>query len=162
VGEVMTGLGERIRNIRKAIGITQGTLAHQLGLAISTISGYEREIIVPPFQTLKTIATIANISVGQLVNGGTTFDEVIGKKANQIISRRMRNDNNYNLDPSAGDIKLLIQRLESIKEDIESTTTKLIQNGSNQLTSTEQRMLIAFRRLGSITQNRIVEDLEER
>jgi transcriptional regulator with XRE-family HTH domain len=158
-------IGDRIRMIRMVTGMNQSTFARQFGdLATSTISAYEKGLISPPKEALTSIAEIGGVT---LESGGTRFDEIVGKKAQQIEDRRrMRDGDRFTYSPSAGDIGSLIQRLESFRGFIDKVTGNLIKyegqlNLFPELSVTEQRLLKAFRTLPANKQMRIVEDTEE-
>ena len=59
-------LGERVRSLRKARGLTLEQAAGQAGLARSTLSKIENGQMSPTFEALKKLATGLGISVPQL------------------------------------------------------------------------------------------------
>jgi transcriptional regulator with XRE-family HTH domain len=161
-------IGDRIRKIRMVTGMNQSTFARQFGdLATSTISAYEKGLISPPKEALTSIAEIGGVTLEDLESGGTRFDEIVGKKAQQIEDRRrMRDGDRFTYSPSAGDIGSLIQRLESFRGFIDKVTGNLIKyegqlNLFPELSVTEQRLLKAFRTLPAEKQMRILADAED-
>ena len=60
-------IGERLSELRKDIGLSQGELAERLGLAASTISAYERGVNEPDDETKLRIAELFNISLDYLL-----------------------------------------------------------------------------------------------
>ena len=59
-------LGALIKNLRKERNITQKKLGDMLGVSEGTISKYEANVSLPPFETLRSIASIFNISMDAL------------------------------------------------------------------------------------------------
>lgn len=59
-------LGELIRKLREERKMTQKQLANKLGVSEPTICKYEKNISVPPFETLRTIASVFNVSMDTL------------------------------------------------------------------------------------------------
>ena len=59
-------LGALIRTLRKQRNISQQTLAELLHVSDATISKYEANTSIPPFETLRSIAGIFNISMDEL------------------------------------------------------------------------------------------------
>ena len=62
----MYDLGELIKNLRKGRKITQKKFGEMLGVSEGTISKYEANVILPPFETLRSIASIFNVSMDTL------------------------------------------------------------------------------------------------
>ncbi len=62
----MYDLGELIKNLRKGRKITQKKLGEMLGVSEGTVSKYEANVILPPFETMRSIAAIFNISMDTL------------------------------------------------------------------------------------------------
>ena len=59
-------LGATIRDLRKKQNMTQKALAKALDVSEATICKYENNTSVPPFETLRTLAVIFNISMDTL------------------------------------------------------------------------------------------------
>ena len=62
----MYDLGALIRSLRKERKITQKKLGELLDVTEGTISKYEANLMTPPFETLRSIASIFNISMDAL------------------------------------------------------------------------------------------------
>lgn len=62
----MYDLGALIRSLRKERNITQKKLGELLGVTEGTISKYEANIMTPPFETLRSLAVIFNVSMDTL------------------------------------------------------------------------------------------------
>lgn len=58
-------IGERIRSLRKAKGLSIAEVAEQSGISESTINGIERHMISPPLGNIVSLATVLGISVGE-------------------------------------------------------------------------------------------------
>lgn len=61
-------LGERIKNIRKSRGLTQGQLSAKANISRSYLADVERDRYNPSVDTLTTIATALNVSPSMLLN----------------------------------------------------------------------------------------------
>ena len=59
-------LGALIRSLRKQRNMSQQQLAELLHVSDATISKYEANTSVPPFETLRSIASIFNVSMDTL------------------------------------------------------------------------------------------------
>jgi transcriptional regulator with XRE-family HTH domain len=57
-------IGERIRSLRKAKGLSIADVSQQSGIAESTINGIERHMVSPPLGNLVSLAKVFGISVG--------------------------------------------------------------------------------------------------
>lgn len=62
----MYDFGALIRSLRKERHITQKKLGELLNVTEGTISKYEANLMTPPFETLRSIASIFNISMDEL------------------------------------------------------------------------------------------------
>jgi transcriptional regulator with XRE-family HTH domain len=58
-------IGERIRGLRKAKGLSIAEVAEQSGISESTINGIERHMISPPLGNIVNLAKVFGISVGE-------------------------------------------------------------------------------------------------
>lgn len=59
-------LGATIKDLRKKQNITQKELARRLNVSEATICKYENNTATPPFETLRSLAVIFNISMDTL------------------------------------------------------------------------------------------------
>ena len=59
-------LGATIRDLRKRQGMTQKELAGRLNVSEATICKYENNTSVPPFEILRSLAVIFNVSMDTL------------------------------------------------------------------------------------------------
>ncbi len=60
--------GNKIYQLRKALGLTQQDIADAINVDRSTYSNYERGVTEPDLKTLKRIADILNVSVDVLLS----------------------------------------------------------------------------------------------
>lgn len=64
-----TGVGQRIVQARKAKGMTQATLAHNLGVKTSTLTAWEHDRSEPRSNRLVTLAGLLGVSPLWLLQG---------------------------------------------------------------------------------------------
>jgi transcriptional regulator with XRE-family HTH domain len=57
-------IGERIRGLRKAKGLSLAEVAEQAGIAEETLNGIERHMVSPPLGNIVSLAKVFGISVG--------------------------------------------------------------------------------------------------
>ena len=65
-GDIVYDLGAMIRSLRKERKITQKQLGDLLGVSEGTVSKYEANVSLPPFETMRSIASIFNVSMDTL------------------------------------------------------------------------------------------------
>ena len=70
----MNTIGSRIAQKRKALGLTQETLAAQLGISSQAVSKWENDISAPDITLLPTLSKALNCTTDELLTGKT--DEV--------------------------------------------------------------------------------------
>jgi len=66
MGDMMSVLGERLKKLRKESGLTLDQLSSQLGIARTTLSGYESGRREPNMETILRIADLFNVSIDWL------------------------------------------------------------------------------------------------
>ena len=76
-------LGNRIKAIRSATGLSQEELAEMVDVSSHTISGIERGKNLPSYETLAKLAAAFGISVSELANEG---DEQMPLERAQLIA----------------------------------------------------------------------------
>lgn len=76
------GIRQRIRQARKAIGMTQQDLADVLQVHKRTIENYEN-VRVPPWKEFEALASALDVSVGWLLHG----DEATEPNAAAVVER---------------------------------------------------------------------------
>lgn len=60
-------MGERLKNLRIAKNLTQKQVSERLGIAISTLSGYELEEKHPSYFVLMKLARLYDVSTDYLI-----------------------------------------------------------------------------------------------
>lgn len=73
-------MSTRIADARKAIGMTQRTLAEKLGIAASTLNGYEKGNHKPDSDILIAVSSITGCTIDYLLNRVDGFHDYYGKK----------------------------------------------------------------------------------
>ena len=61
------GLGDRLKNLRTSKGLTQKQVAERIGIAMSTLSGYELEDKHPSYFTLMKLARLYGVTTDYLL-----------------------------------------------------------------------------------------------
>jgi transcriptional regulator with XRE-family HTH domain len=62
-------LGARLRDARKAAGLSQAELAEQVGLSVESVSRAERGSITPTVWTLVRFADVLRLDLAKLIRG---------------------------------------------------------------------------------------------
>lgn len=70
-------VGTQIAEARKAKGLSQEALARQLGVAMMTVSRWERNNVTPPLMRLQEIASALDVSVAELLVDGACVDGAV-------------------------------------------------------------------------------------
>jgi len=65
--KAMRKLGERVRELREARGITQETLAFDAGIHVNHLSTIERGEANPSFLVLVSLAKVLGVNVAEIV-----------------------------------------------------------------------------------------------
>src|SRR5690554_120663 len=90
--EKMSMLGERIKDLREAQGLTQKDLANQLGTTARNIGFYETGDRNPPIHTLNKLADFFDVSVDYLL-GRTDIPNIYKDK--EMIENQKKEMNKY-------------------------------------------------------------------
>src|SRR5690606_41270322 len=76
-------LKEKVRSLRRELGLTQAALAEKLGVTRASIGAYEEGRAMPSYQFLLGLADLAGTRVDDLLRGSTRIkvarDEAPGK-----------------------------------------------------------------------------------
>ena len=76
-------LGEKIKNSRKAAGLTQEQLAEKLNVSRQAITKWESDKGIPDISNIKMLAKTLNVSIDYLLDDGTDLDmSIIREKIN--------------------------------------------------------------------------------
>ncbi|MDO5765550.1 MAG: helix-turn-helix transcriptional regulator [Elusimicrobiales bacterium] len=62
-----SGIGENIRRLRKAAGMTQRELATRIGKSFSLIQKYEMGIVIPPITVIRKMADALNVDYFEII-----------------------------------------------------------------------------------------------
>ena len=63
-------LGEKLRRLRKAKGLTQEELSEMIYTTSVAISGWERNVKTPSIESIRLIANVFDVSVEELTGAG--------------------------------------------------------------------------------------------
>ena len=103
-------MNERIRTIRKTLGLTQGEFGEKIGVKANTITNYESGLRVPMDATIKAICNTYRVNEEWLRNGtGEMFVEMSHKEKTVKFMAEVAMKNG--LDPEEGFTARLIDYL---------------------------------------------------
>ena len=72
--------GEKIKEARKAAGMTQEKLANELSVSRQTITKWESDKGIPDVENLKTLSKALDVSIDYLLDDGSQLDFSVTKK----------------------------------------------------------------------------------
>lgn len=102
-GDTCITLGEKVRKLREAQGLTQAKLARQVGLSDSLIAQIETGKAQPSLNTLDRLADVLGVSTSYFL----TQDGEIPVQDGQVVRLR-----EWNADKKTNDILHMLQRLD--------------------------------------------------
>jgi len=73
----MDNFGKNLKELRSEKGFSQETFAAKVGIHVTNLSKYERNISIPSLEIAEKMAKILSISLDQLVYGNNKADAVI-------------------------------------------------------------------------------------
>lgn len=76
-------IGENIRRLRKAAGMTQRELATRIGKSFSLIQKYEMGIVIPPITVIRKMADALNVDYFEIIG----WNEMPGDDNATLITR---------------------------------------------------------------------------
>lgn len=79
--------GETIKRIRLKHKLTQAQFAEIIGKSPSTLHAYENNIVVPPFEVIKTISELFHIAIGTIMG----LDDLKARKESMSLIRGILN-----------------------------------------------------------------------
>lgn len=80
-------MGERLRNLREQIGITQLEMAELIGINFQTVASWERDESAPNWYGVLLISKTIGLSADELIDGvGPRDAEVTVKSKKQLVS----------------------------------------------------------------------------
>ena len=90
-------LGEKIKEARKAAGLTQEQLAQKLIISRQAITKWEADKGIPDTQNLKTLSKLLGVSVDYLLDDGQDFTSNVIKEPIDLekYGKKRFNDKGY-------------------------------------------------------------------
>ena len=82
----MNSFGERVKKLREQKGLNQKELGARLGVSGSMICAYEKELRMPSFPVLLSMARLFNVSTDYLLGNEHKNDMDLSGLTNQEIS----------------------------------------------------------------------------
>lgn len=73
-------LGEKIKNLRNNIGLTQEQLASKLNVSRQAITKWESDKGMPDIENLKALSKLLNVSIDYLVDDNKNVDDIVLKE----------------------------------------------------------------------------------
>lgn len=83
--EVLATIGERVRSLRAARGLTLGELAARTNLSVSMLSLVERGKASPSVGTLVVISSVFGVQIPELLGKPKQDQELVTRLANQTV-----------------------------------------------------------------------------
>lgn len=105
-------MSTRIADARKAIGMTQRTLAEKLGIAASTLNGYEKGNHKPDSDVLISVSSITGCTIDYLLNRVDGFHDYYGKEKAPASTEAEARENNQ---VTREDLLEVLQKLHIIE-----------------------------------------------
>ncbi len=110
----MIDLGNRIQQIRKELGMTQGQLSTQINISMTQLVRYENKGVQPPADVLKKLSNVFGTSIDFLVNGDTNEKAKASLKDNDLLMQFKQVENLDDEDKSV--VKRLIDAFIAKKQ----------------------------------------------
>ncbi len=89
-------LGEKLKEARKQVGLSQEQLAEKMGISHSDVAKWETDKGMPDIDNLKILSSLVNVTIDYLVDDGENFDKVAIKEAidlsKYVGSKRKKKD----------------------------------------------------------------------
>ena len=70
-------LGDKLKEARKKVGISQEQLSEKLGVSRSAVAKWETDNGIPDIDNLKTVSRLLNVSIDYLLDNGKSIDELV-------------------------------------------------------------------------------------
>ena len=70
-------LGEKLKEARKQVGLSQEELSEKLGVSRSAVAKWETDKGIPDIDNLKNISKLLNVSLDYLLDDGEKIDELV-------------------------------------------------------------------------------------
>lgn len=81
----MKQLGDRLRDLRESRNLKQTDVANHLCISNKILSSYERNISMPPIDTLKNLCEYFNVSADELLGIKLTREDTITKTTTPVL-----------------------------------------------------------------------------
>lgn len=83
----MSSLGNRIAQKRRAVGLTQESMAEKLGVSAQAVSKWENDQSCPDISLLPAIAKLFGISIDELLTGETAAVALVPKEERKPLEQ---------------------------------------------------------------------------
>lgn len=112
----MKKIGERIREKRKACGITQLELAEKVGISCQAVSNWERGIAMPDIANLEATANLLGVTIDYIISDNNSVNDVTIPNPNTIRGNNCESFSFYNVKSvyESGNISIFCELLESL------------------------------------------------
>ena len=114
-----TVFGNRLRDLRRQIHMTQQEVADQLQIHRTTYTKYETGVVAPDRQALVTLAQLFNVSVDTLLGCETPVAEDLSEGTGELVRLSLQE-------------KMLVQMYRQLTYPEQQTLQKQIQSSFNQ------------------------------
>lgn len=154
-------IGQRIKEARKTIGLTQRELAEKADVATGTIQQYELGKRQPRIEQLQRIAAALNVDVNWLMNGRTlegrdkAWKDYVARRFEEALRQEAKDDENFinaikphlaPLDPLTDEESALKILLNSMGYDIMKTGGNYFftyENGGSEISKDDLNELLS-------------------
>ena len=114
-----TVFGNRLRDLRRQIHMTQQEVADQLQIHRTTYTKYETGVVAPDRQALVTLAQLFNVSVDNLLGRETPVAEDLSEGTGELVRLSLQE-------------KMLVQMYRQLTYPEQQTLQKQVQSAFNQ------------------------------
>lgn len=80
----MTTIGQRIKNFRKNIGLSQAELARKIGVTSQTVSKWECDVGMPDIIQIIPLADVLEVSTDAILGADTNMDKAISSALEEV------------------------------------------------------------------------------
>lgn len=94
----MKNFGKNLKELRSGKGFSQEVFASKIGIHVTNLSKYERNISIPSLEVAEKMAKILSISLDELVYGNNKADAILqdNQLLNLFAETQQLNDNQKN------------------------------------------------------------------
>jgi transcriptional regulator with XRE-family HTH domain len=123
----MSTLANNIKAIRLTKGLSQTTFGKLIGVACTSVSGYEKGTLTPSHPVMLAICTHAGVDIAELCNQRPSERmEYYITSASTIKQKRIRDNVEYTLSTSTGELRDLVLQLQHIKPILNLSEDELL------------------------------------